>query len=54
LDFAWIILCSDDSEQLAEKFLATRPSSPGGTTSLSALEKYAQILLLSNESMFID
>ncbi len=40
--------------QLAEKFLATRPSSPGGTTSLSALEKYAQILLLSNESMFID
>ena len=40
--------------QLAEKFLATQPSSPSGTTRLSALEKYAQILLLSNVLMFID
>ncbi len=35
----------------AEKFLALQPTA---TTSLSPLEKYAQVLLLSNELMFVD
>jgi mono/diheme cytochrome c family protein len=37
--------------RLAEEFLATAPS---GTNSLSALEQYAHVLLLSNELMFVD
>ena len=37
--------------RLAEKFIATQPEAG---TSLSPLEKYAQVLLLSNELMFVD
>ena len=37
--------------RLAEKFLAAQPQTG---TALSPLEKYAQILLLSNELMFVD
>ncbi len=40
--------------QLAEQFLASQPSGKSETTGLSAVEKYAQILLLSNELMFVD
>ena len=40
-----------DELQLAEKFIAAQPP---GAASLSPLEKYAQILLLSNELMFVD
>jgi hypothetical protein len=36
---------------LAEKFIASQPETG---TSLSPLEKYAQVLLLSNELMFLD
>jgi mono/diheme cytochrome c family protein len=37
--------------RLAEKFLAGQSATPA---SMSALEKYAQVLLLSNELMFVD
>jgi hypothetical protein len=37
--------------QVAEEFLASQPETG---TSLSPLEKYAQVLLLSNELMFVD
>ena len=37
--------------RLAERFIASQPED--GAT-LSPLEKYAQVLLLSNESMFVD
>jgi len=37
--------------RLAKKFLAGQSSAPA---SMSALEKYAQVLLLSNELMFVD
>jgi hypothetical protein len=37
--------------RLAEKFIAAQP---GQDTKLSPLEKYAQVLLLSNEVMFVD
>jgi len=40
--------------QLAEQFLASQPSGKREATGLSAVEKYAQILLLSNELMFVD
>src|SRR5207237_10696929 len=37
--------------QLAENFLAAQPQT---NTNLSPIEKFAQILLLSNELMFVD
>jgi len=37
--------------RMAEQFIAQQPP---GQTSLSPLEKYAQVLLLSNELMFVD
>ena len=40
-----------DELRIAEKFIADQPP---GVTSLSPLEKYAQILLLSNELTFVD
>ena len=40
-----------DELRLAEKFIAAQPPA---AASLSPLEKYAQILLLSNELMFVD
>jgi hypothetical protein len=40
-----------DELRLAERFIAAQPP---GVAALSPLEKYAQILLLSNELMFVD
>jgi hypothetical protein len=40
-----------DEVQLGEKFLAAGSSS---STNSTPLERYAQVLLLSNELMFID
>jgi hypothetical protein len=40
-----------DEVQLGEKFLAAPNSS---STNSSPLERYAQVLLLSNELMFVD
>ncbi len=40
--------------QLAEKFIAAQLSPGGDAAKVSPLEKYAQILLLSNELMFLD
>jgi hypothetical protein len=37
--------------QLAEKFLAAQPQTDA---KISPIEKYAQVLLLSNELMFVD
>jgi hypothetical protein len=37
--------------QLAEKFIASQPQTGAN---MSPLEKYAQVLLLSNELMFVD
>ena len=47
----WQRLPDRDELHLGEEFFAAQPSGPA---SLSALEKYAQILLLSNELMFVD
>jgi hypothetical protein len=40
-----------EETQLAEKFMAAQPQSPA---KVSPIEKYAQVLLLSNELMFVD
>jgi hypothetical protein len=40
--------------QLAEKFMAAQPAAVNATGSFSPLAKYAQILLLSNELIFVD
>lgn len=48
---AWQRPAEQDEIRAAEKFLALPP--PGGAT-LSPLEKYAQVLLLSNELGFVD
>jgi hypothetical protein len=40
--------------ELAEKFMAAQSSGQGETAKVSPLAKYAQILLLSNELIFVD
>jgi mono/diheme cytochrome c family protein len=47
----WQRPAEPDELRLAEEFIAAQPP---GAASLSALEKYAQVLLLSNELMFVD
>lgn len=47
----WLRSPDRDELRLAEKFLATPPEKDA---KLSPLEKYAQVLLLANETMFVD
>jgi len=49
--FVWQRPAEKDEIRLAEKFLAGQPKEE---SKLSPLEKYAQVLLLSNELMFVD
>ena len=53
LIYGWLFQrpASDNELRLGEKFLAAQTTT---STTLSRLEKYAQVLLLSNELMFVD
>jgi hypothetical protein len=43
-----------DEMSLGEQFLATASSEPPDTMKLTPIEQYAQLLLLTNEVMYID